>query len=448
MNFLIIVVISIFGIILGKLLFRKWINHLTIYCVIWGGLVYLYELKLLPYVNLIPLAWFYIISAFISFLLGIITIVTIKSLFPQDSVSAKKSYSVFNIFVDDGKALKYTVFLFSTLCIVVAILNWLVLIKIFGSITSVFINSNILYRLNHRGGIDSGVPYVSILGLGYIAVFFSGIYTAYKGKFTLLTFYPFLGIIIQELANAGRVGILFASMEFVFSFFLFRNLLKETSPKKLMFSKGNAIFASILLIFFLISAVSFIRITRGAFENYVGASRELTKNKNNFILSPSVYLYLSSDIGVLSQYLKAGGENTKFGQNSFLIFYDLLAKLGAVERPRDFQKGYYIPMWTNTGTYIRELHADFGIPGVFLGPYLIGLLATWFWYKFYEEKNLLAFTLLIYLYLIVGFSFLVMISRLPFFFISLFIIVIWIRIIEKMAELIHKKSLLKLESKF
>lgn len=447
MNFLVIVVISTSGIILGKLLFRKWINHLTVYCVIWGGLVYLYELKLLPYVSLIPLAWFYIIAAFISFLLGIVTVVTIKSLYPHENISARKSYFAFNILRDDGKALKYSIFIFSTLCIVVAILNWIVLIKIFGSISSVFINENILYGLSRRGGIKNGIPYISILGFGYIAILFSGIYTAYKGKFTFLTLYPFIGIIIQELASAGRVGILFASMEFAFSFFLFRNLLKETSTRKFRFSKGNAVFATIFLIFFLIVTSSFIRITRGSFENYVGASRELTKSKNNFILSPSIYLYLSSDVGVLSQYLKAGGENTKFGQNSFLIFYDLLAKLGMVKRPNDYQKGYYIPMWTNTGTYIRELHADFGIPGVFLGPYLIGLLSTWLWYKFYAEKSLAIFTFLVYLYLIVGFSFLVMISRLPSFFISILIIMAWIPIMEKMAGLLHKRSLIKLENK-
>ncbi len=78
MSLLLIAVISILGIILGKLLFRKWINHLTIYCVIMGGLIFLYELKLLPYPKIIPFAWFFLIGSFLSFLLGIITITMLE----------------------------------------------------------------------------------------------------------------------------------------------------------------------------------------------------------------------------------------------------------------------------------------------------------------------------------------------------------------------------------
>ena len=44
MSLLLIAVISIIGILLGKFLFTKWVNHLTIYCFIMGGLIFLYEL--------------------------------------------------------------------------------------------------------------------------------------------------------------------------------------------------------------------------------------------------------------------------------------------------------------------------------------------------------------------------------------------------------------------
>ena len=439
MILLLIPIVSISGIALGKILFKKWINHLTIYCFIWGGLVFLYELKLLPYVNLIPLTWFYIISAFLSFLFGITTVISGRNLYPKIFVISKKSNSAFKIFIDDGITLKYSIFFFSIACLFVAILNWWILIKMFGSIPAVFINSNLIYKLGNKGEIKT-IPYISILGFGYIAVFFSGIYAAYKGRFSLLTFFPFLGIVIQELSTAGRAGILFAFMEFLFSFFLFRNLLKDTAYIRFKFSKRNAFFASAILLIFLIASTSFVRITRGSFENYVGTSRELKQLKDNYIITPSVYLYLSSDVGVLSQYLKSDGENTKFGQNSFLLFYDMLAKLGAVERPKDFQKGYYIPMWTNTGTYIRELHADFGVPGALLVPYFLGLLITWLWFKFYEEKSLVAFAFLVYLYLVVGFSFLVMITRLPYYFGSLIMILLYLPFLNKMAGNKYKKS--------
>lgn len=439
MSLLLVAAISIIGIVLGKLLFCKWINHLTLYCIIMGGLIFFYELKLLPYYDISPLAWFFIISSFLSFLLGILTIITARNSSLNDQIFAKKSDIILPIFRDDGKTLKYTLFFFSALCLFAAIQNWVVLINMFGNITSVIINAVTVYRLNGQGEIKGIIPYISYSG--YIAIFFSGIYTAYKRRFSLLTFFPFIGIIIKELASVGRAGMLFALMEFLFSFFLFRHLLNDDFSQKFKFSKINAIIATTVLILFFIISSSLVKISRGSPENFTGTSRELKQLKDNIIVSPSLYLYLSSDVGVLSQYLRSEGDGTRFGQNTFLPIYDFLAKFGAVDRPHDFQKGYYIPMWTNTGTYIRELHADFGVTGVFVGPYLIGVLITWLWFKFYEKKNLIVFAFLVFLNLIVGFSFFVMVTRLLYWFISLSIIVLLIPVLEKLATISHKKSL-------
>ncbi len=437
MSLLLIATTSIIGIILGKLLFRKWVNHLTLYCIIWGVLVFLYELKFLPYPDFTPLTWFFIISAFLSFLFGVLTIISAKNLIPKVQVSEKSNMAL-AILIDDGKALKYSLFFFSLICLYGAIQNWIVLINMFGSIPAVLINANRVYRLIVEGEMKGFIPYIS--AVGYVAVFFSGIYTAYKGRFSFLTFFPFIGIIIRELASVGRAGMLFALMEFVFSFFLFRHLLNNESSKRFKFSRKNAILASTILAVLFIASASFVRISRVTFENYRGASKELRQLEENMIISPSIYLYLSSTVGVLNQYLRSEGENTGFGKNTFLPVYDVIAKFGIIKRPPDYQKGYYIPMWSNTATYIRELHADFGIAGTFLGPYLIGLLITWLWFKFYSKKSLIVFAVLVFLYMIIGFSFLVMVTRLVYWFTSLFIIIFFIPILEKMAGSIYKKS--------
>ncbi|MCB9247183.1 MAG: O-antigen polysaccharide polymerase Wzy [Ignavibacteriales bacterium] len=77
-------------------------------------------------------------------------------------------------------------------------------------------------------------------------------------------------------------------------------------------------------------------------------------------------------------------------------------------------------MWTNTGTYIRELHADFGTTGVLLVPYLLGLIITWLWFKFHENKSLFTLVFLVYLYIIIGFTFLMMVTRLNQWFLANF----------------------------
>jgi oligosaccharide repeat unit polymerase len=431
MSLLLVAVISILGIMLGKMLFAKWFNHLTIYCFVMGGLIFLYELKLLPYPEIIPLAWFFIISSFLSFLLGILTITSAKNLYSKAQIIPKESNIFLPIFADDGKVLKYSIIFFSTVGLFVALQRWFILIHMFGSIPAVIINASIVYQLNIHREIKEFVPILP--AFVYVGVFLSGIYSAYKGKITFLTFLPFIGIVLKELTYFGRAEMLLSLMEFLFSFFLFRNLLKEDLSERFRFSKINAAFSTAFLLLLLIGSASFIRISRGNYENYKGASNSLNQLKGNFLISPSIYLYLSSDVGVFSKYLEVDDENTKFGQNTFLIYYDIMAILEGTKRPSDFQKGYFIPMWTNTGTYIRELHADFGIAGVLLGPYLIGLIITWLWFKFYKGKSIIIFAFLVYFLLIIGFSFLVMVTRIKQWYISLFFIVICIPIIERLA---------------
>jgi oligosaccharide repeat unit polymerase len=439
MSLLFISFFALSGIVAGKIIFEKWFNHLTLYCFVMGGLIFLYELKLLPYHDIIPIAWFYIISAFLSFLFGIFTILSIRNLFFNESKCFEASLITLDIFLDKGKSVKYFLIFFGSVGLIAAIQNWLVLLGMFGSIPAVFLNAPIIYRMGIEGEIKGVIPY--IFTFGYVAVFFAGIYTAYKGKFTFLTFFPFLGIVIREIAIVGRAGMLLGFLEFIFSFILFRHLLNSDVKQRFKFSRTNAFIASALLITFLVISASVVRLTRTpAGEKYRGADKELMQFKNNPIISPSIYLYLSSDVGVLSKYFEQGGEDVMLGQNTFLPVYRFLSRFGIVERPPDFLKGYFIPMWTNTGTYIRELHADFGITGVLFGSYLLGLLCTWLWFKFYVEKKTLAFVFLVYFYLIIGFSFLVVASRLAQWFISLILLVLCIPLVEKFSIYLYKRS--------
>ncbi len=442
MSLVLTVFFASIGIFLGKVIFKKWVNHLTIYSFIWGWLVFLYELKLLPYVDITPLTWFIVIIAYLCYLLGILTIVSINNYKSNKPLTSYLNENVsLPIFIDNGRTLKIFLIIFCILGFYSAIQNWLVLIEKFGSIPSVFLNANKIYRMNQNAEIKGIIPH--LFAVGYVAVFFSGIYTAYNRKFTILSFIPIIIVILKELAMVGRAGMLFAILEFAFSFFLFRHLL--SGNRNFTFKKTNAlIYTSILLILF-ITSISLIKVTRGSFENYTGTSRSLKQLEDNLILSPSLYLYLSSDVGVLSKYLSSEGEDTKIGQHTFMPVYGILSKFGLAERPPNFQKGYYIPMWTNTATYLRELHADFGITGVVLVPFLLGLIITLLWIKFYQTKSLIIFAILVFFYLIIGFSFLVMLTRLVWFFTSLFIILISIPIIEKIA-LLNSKGLLKLKS--
>lgn len=440
MSLLIIAVIIFLGMILGRYLFKHWFNHLTLYCLIFGGSIFLYELKLLPYVEIIPFTWFIIISSFLSFLMGILTVIAARNLYYKKPTYIEHSDIMLKIFSDDGKVLKYSILFFSLISLYAAVEFWMVLIRQFGSIPAVFLNAQVIYRLNIIGKLSGTTPYIYLVG--YVAVFLAGIYTAYKGKFTLLAFIPIFSLILRDLAGSGRAGMLFALMEFIFTIILFRYLLKKDRLRRFKFSKLSIVVVSTILLALFIASASLVKVSRGVVkaENYSGASRELREARDNLILSPSLYLYLSSDVGVLSKYFSSDGEDTPFGQNTFMTAYLFLSKFNIVERPHEFQKGYFIPMWTNTGTYIRELHADFGTLGVLLGPFLLGLLISWLWFKFFEQQNIIALAFLVYLNIIVGFSFFVMATRVIYWSTSLLMLILFLPILEKLSVYNKRKS--------
>jgi oligosaccharide repeat unit polymerase len=430
MSLFFIGIITFLGIVGGKKIFKCWFNHLTVYSLSMGMITFFYELKLLPYHDLIFLAWFFIIGSSVSFFLGILTVTSARSL-RGEIYSRHQTIISLPIFADKGKALKYSVIFFSLIGLFVAAHRWFILIKMFGSIPAVFLNASLIYHLNVRGEIKEFIPYLP--SFIYVGVFLSAIYTAYKGKFSFLSFFPLVCVVLKELTYFGRGEMLFSAMEFFITFFLMRNLLKQDSLQRFKFSRTNAFTATVILLVSLIIAASIIRISRGGKENYPGTSKVLNDLQGSMIVSPSVYLYLSSTVGVFSKYLELEKENAKIGQNSFRTVYEFLSRLKVVEEPPFFQKMYHVATWTNTGTYLRELHADYGIAGVFVFPYLLGMVITFLWFKFYEKKKITVLTVLVYLYIIVGFSFLVIVTRLNQWFFSQILIIAYIPILEKMA---------------
>jgi oligosaccharide repeat unit polymerase len=138
---------------------------------------------------------------------------------------------------------------------------------------------------------------------------------------------------------------------------------------------------------------------------------------------------------VLNAYFKNDFEESKMiGETTFQPFYNFLAKLGVVDPVSYYDKGYFIPSWTNTGTYLRDLYGDFGVIGIFLIPFLIGLLASLFWYKFYEEAKIWQLLILAFIYVIIMFSFLMMYTRFANFYLIVISLLLLVPLLEKLAS--------------
>lgn len=388
----------------------------------------LYEIRLIPFGDLRFETWSVIIIGYISFLFGILTLYSAKSVFKDFYKTDEKSKAnIPTILLDDGKTLKTAILVLSAIGILSALQHWSVLISEFGSVIGVFLNSTTYYRMRVAGEIEGVIPYIFITS--YIGVFLGAIYTAYKKKLTFVAFLPIFAVVFRELANLGRAGILFGLVEFLIVYILYRYMLSQ-NDKNSKIKKSRIIIATLVIVSITVGGAVFIKSVRNPIDTIQGTSSTLKQFEGNVLISPSIYLYMCSHLGILNKYLEHDDEPSNFGGHTFLPVYNIIAKTGAVEPQPFFQRGYFIPLWTNTGTYLRELDSDFGKLGILLGPFLIGLLTTFFWFRFFETGNLLSLLALTYLFLIIFFSFLVMISRLSSWFISLSALVVLLPYLE------------------
>lgn len=407
----------------------------------WSSMICLFEMKLLGYYDLSSETWTMIVSGFLSFLLGILTIFVARNLFDKSNDIREivpKYLDLDIIFAKDGKYLKNTMLILSLIGLFGAIQHWMVLLKMFGSVQRVLIQANIIYRMRIENEIPGVVPYVFVAS--YSAVFLAGVYTAYKSKFSLIALLPLIGVVLKDIANIGRAGILIGFFEFGISLFLFRYAIPKQVRKNDEKKKKNLILTIIIVAAIMIGSATLIRSVRGTIETYSTASRQLNKLRSGVLITPSIYLYTTIHIGVFNKYLEEANEGTMIGENTFLPVYSMIAKTGLVKQPNSYEKGYLVPIWSNSATYLRDLHADFGIAGVFIGPFLLGLFTTFYWFRFYERKQVMDFAVLVYLYLIVSISFLNIASRLSLWFLSLILLIIVITVLKKIVIMITNPS--------
>lgn len=432
---LITIIICLLSVLLGKKLFDKWINHISIYALNWSMFVLLYELRLMNYVEITNHAWIVMLVAYFSFLLGIITIYNARKLntvtVPYENIYKTKLEFLFK---DEAKLIKYFAFITSTIGIFGTLYNWNILIKKFGSIASVFIQSNLLYRMRIDQEIKGLLPYIEVFL--FVGIVLITIYMSYNNKFSFIILIPLLGIVLQGIANAGRANILLAFFMFVFTLLFSRNffLTKKTESKT---SRSRLIIILFIITIIAVSGLTVIKSFRGTIESFSASTRKLNKFRNSLLISPSIYLYLSSDIVVLSKYLEDDSVNKQFGESTFISVYNFLAKFDVVQRPTFYPKGYYIPMWTNTATYLRQVHEDFGYSGIFLFPFLLGLFVTFFWNKLYFEHNFYFLIPLVFFVVLIAYSTIVMVTVLPSWSFSLVISLITLKIVEKINLMKH-----------
>lgn len=405
---------------MSRFAFRTWFNHVSLYTAIWSVSVMLFEWRLINYYPFELETWVVIIQCWLLFVVGAMTVVACQPPIRRAPfVEEIKAGSVgdqrrLRRLRDTLRALNAATFL-------VALYHVYLVSRLAGGLSNAFILGNVLHSYAVSEGLPGRIPYIS--SLVFVAALLGGSYAAQKEKIPLVSVLPFVIIIIIDFANMGRADILTVMLLFASGYFLTpRSLGARHRDFKLKFRRLIMVFVVASVV---VGGADFIRSTRKIQEKFRGSTTALKQLSGGRIITPSIYLYLTGSLGVLNRYIEAGGENTPVGGNTFLTVYRILEGLGVDVHADALQEWYKTPVHVNTGTYLRELHGDFGLFGLLVGPYILGLLCSVFWYRIHKFQRYSDLAVGGFLFTIVGMGFFVMATRISpvfvYFFVSLII---------------------------
>jgi oligosaccharide repeat unit polymerase len=402
----ILLILGTLGVLIGRFAFGRWFNHVSLYTAIWGSMLGLFEIRLINYYPLQIETWIIIAVGWFAFMAGSLTVTVARR--ALGSAHEREDRLTNPLLAETNLRRVKTILLSLNIVSFLAAAHSLYIVsQMFGGLTNALALGNLLYSYRVLEGLPGAIPYLS--SLVFPAALLGGYYTSRSGKLTLVALLPLLVVIMVDIANMGRANIFVGGFLFSAAYFLTPRM--EIAPAQSPRSKFRR-FAVLLIVAIIVAGgAELVRSSRKPTETFAGSTRTLLNLRTASFITPSIYLYFSSHFGVLNQYLKHGGENTPIGGHTFSSVYKILEKLGFDTHVETYQTPYRTPVRTNTGTYLRELHGDFGIPGLIIGPFVLGLLTSIFWYRVLMRQTFVDLAIAALLFVIVGMSGFVMATR-------------------------------------
>lgn len=430
-----IIFFTIVSILLGRVIFGRWFNHITLYCVPWGVSLSIFHSGLIKYYPLEAETWIYIIAAWLLFILGSATVPVARFSAGKNNTGKVLTLKAVDVKDDYVQKLQKVLWIFNIVLMLHAMYEVYNVIRLLGGdVLNFFTLANKLYDVRVKEGIPGSIPYFGQL-VFFVAVL-AGVYTSLVGRLRFVAFIPFLISVLTSLIQVVRALALIVAILFICAYFLNRRRVNYPSISKFAQSvkRLGAVF---FLLALLLVTIEVVRNTRGIYERFSGQSRALKvmqKSGTSFI-SPSVIMYLSVHSGVFDQYLREDVEHVVWGRYSLAPMWRVISKFGFDTYVGFYQSWfYYTPVSANTGTYLRELHADYGPVGVIVIPYILGILCSFYWFRVHEKNTLTDITVLSLLYSVVAMSWFVMITQLGGWFLSLVVGIFVARKVDKKNE--------------
>lgn len=339
----------------GKSFLKKTINPITIYCAVWECAVVLHQSALIDFYDLSFFTWIVIIGGEFLFAMGCFIGAHLKG----------RSFCIEYNESELKKQLSKYIAITAILSGVAIVGNYLALVAYYG--TDLLAQITQIYSDRVHGGTEiETIPYLG--SFIYIAVALLGIYLKKYG-FSLLLIPVVIFAYMKALISGGRAGLVFIVLIFVFAYWTTmsnRKIEKRSKQKKLkrniMLFTGAGIMVAMIV-------VLTIGRSAGIVPTYATERYRMLFGSNP--VPYKLVEYVAAPIGALNEYLKDC--DFSFGVNTFKTIYNVLEKLGLMERINQYQSFYNTPISCNVATWLRELIQDFSVGALIAVPFFGGV---------------------------------------------------------------------------
>jgi oligosaccharide repeat unit polymerase len=348
----------------------------------WTIMLIAYESKLIYYYDLSAYTWLVIILFEIIFIFGCILGVGITPVKIKNYDDYRAEYFINGKNVLEKK-LKRMILILSAIAAIAIVTGFISMLQyydtnIFGAIDM----QNRIYneRLDGTNKFLK-IPYLS--SFLYLALILTGIYIKRFYMKLFLTI-PIILVIFSSIMTGNRYNLIIAIALIIFPIlfnndksrkFGFKNKLKKKN-KLLIFCGIGAL----LVLFWSITSVRSSWIITGSHMSPL-MIKLCTHNPAIY----KIYSYLASPPGVLNAFLE--DPYFQFGKTSFAFVYNIMENIGILTSNERVAMNYYVPIASNTGSYIKDLISDFSLLGGLFVTLIFGYILSSLYKVYFKRKN-------------------------------------------------------------
>lgn len=367
--------------LLSRVLFDDYLAPFGIYGFVWLFMVGALKLDLVQYSPVKASTWILVSLSFISFLFGSLTA---PRVYKRAAVPGRKIDWTKLICKRRVELVLFVLFAMG-LCGSVSYLR--AVHKLYGLRTMIV--EPAVIRIG-----QSSQEFQSLYGAGKLFYYVNALFVVMSifyinafGKLCSRAIYPLMGVSFAQLLTSMDRTMPFLAIIWAFFFWWY-----SAKRRPIVFPRTALVL--MLIIFLLLTLFVVIASALGKVTANIPQIRAYVNLSDELLWLADPYIYLTGSIPAFQSYVESNQGRT-YGAFVCLPMLKLLRIVFPnLVLPREVGEFHLIPFRFNVYTYLNVYYSDFGVLGIVLFPYLVGLLSTLLYVRYRRKESFIGLYLI------------------------------------------------------